>query len=137
MPKLNEYLQELVDKTILNTFTDIRLRTEFTDETVLLSGQEVLDILMGRPVPPSEKPSMGKKVLSLAKPTLVINSPTFGKRIWAPYGEASPKAPAIWRGKMTLWAGAGVLALLGLGFGLGRLTAKKSGGLKGLKRRGR
>jgi hypothetical protein len=137
MPKLDAYLQELIDRTVLNTFTDIRLRTEFTDETVLLSGQEVLDILMGRPVPPSPNPSMGKRVLSLAKPTLVINSPTFGKRIWAPYGEASAKAPEVWRGKMKLWLAGGVVGLVGLGFALGRVTAGRKSSLKGLSKRRR
>ena len=126
---MNEYTRELARKAIDQAFTDVRFRTEFTDEKVLLSGQELLDILSGQRAPAGQQTGMAQKLLKLAKPTLVINSAAFGKKVWAPYGEADAKAPAVWRGKMKMWAALGVLGLVGIGFGLGRLTASKPGAL--------
>lgn len=134
MPAMNDYTRQLAASVMGQLFTDIRLRTEFTDEKVLLTGQELLDILSGKPSPPGQQSGLAKKALNLAKPTLVINSPAFGRKVWAPYGEADAKAPAVWRGKMKLWAALGVLGLVGIGFGLGRLTVKKAKALAGRRR---
>lgn len=52
MPAMNDYTRQLAANVMGQIFTDIRLRTEFTDEKVLLTGQELLDILSGKPSPP-------------------------------------------------------------------------------------
>ena len=135
---MNEYLKDALSRGVNQAFSDVRFRTEFTDEKVLLSGQDLVDILTGQKGPAGQQTGLAQKLLKLAKPTLVLNSPAFGKKVWAPYGEASVQAPAMWRGKMKLWAFLGVAGLMGIGFGLGRLSArskkKASEALKGLKR---
>lgn len=137
MPAMNDYTRQLASTLMGQLFTDIRFRSEFSDEKVLLTGQELLDILSGKPEPKGQQTGLAKQALQLAKPTLVINSAMFGKKVWAPYGEADAKAPAMWRGKMKFWAFLGVAGLMGIGFGLGRLSVRSKTALKGLVRRKR
>jgi hypothetical protein len=112
-----------VDKLVPRLITDIRLRTDFTNEKELFNAQEISDILMNKPVPPGTPPSMTKRVLGLLKPTLIINSP-LGQRVYAPYGEADPKAPSMWRGRLGTLLALAVGGVFLIGFGVGRVTKK-------------
>ena len=112
-----------VEQIVPRVITDIRLRTDFTAEKELFNAQELADILMNKPVPPGTPPSMTKKVLGLLKPTLIFNSP-LGQRVYAPYGEADPRAPSMWKGRLGTLLALSVATVFFVGFGVGRWSKK-------------
>ena len=120
----NSIVQEAIKQAVPRLVTDVRFRSTFTDEAVVVTGQEILALLTGVELPPTETGIAAKKALEFAKPTIVLNSPAFGKRVWAPYGVADPKAPAIWRDKMKFWVIGGLGLIFVTGFTLGRVTKK-------------
>ena len=125
MPQPAPNLMNLVpvEQIVPRIITDVRLRTDFTGEKVLLDAQELSDILMNKPVPPGTPPSMTKKVLGLLKPTLIFNSP-LGQRVYAPYGEADPRAPSMWKGRLGTLLALSVTGIFLVGFGVGRWSKK-------------
>ena len=120
----NEFVQAALREAVPRLVTDVRFRSTFTDEAVVLNSRDILDLLTGVDRPPTETGIAAQKALELTKPTIVLNSPAFGKRIWAPYGIADPKAPAIWRDKMKFWIIGGLGLIFVAGFTIGRVTKK-------------
>lgn len=125
MPSVKEILdlvpvEQLSRELVPRVVTDIRFRTAFTDETVLLNAQEIIDIINGKPTPPST----ASKLLAAAKPTVTVNSPMFGTRVWAPYGIADTKTPSIWKGRVGLLLGGIAFGIFAIGFATGRVTKK-------------
>lgn len=120
----SEIVQETLRRAVPQLISDIRFRSSFSDEAVLINAREILDLLAGRQLPPTEAGRVAKEALGVAKPTVVLNSPAFGQRVWAPYGAADPKAPAMWRGKIKFWIAGGLGLIFVAGFTLGRITKK-------------
>lgn len=60
------------------------------------------------------------KLLSALRPTFQVNSPTFGTRVYAPYGVVGRDAHRL--GKLKLWLGLGAIAggFVLIGYQLGR-----------------
>ena len=112
-------VKQIVDRVV----TDVRFRSDFTSEQELLNSQEITDILLGTPKPPNAPPSTTSRVLGLLKPTFIVNTPR-GPQVYAPYGEADPRNPSIWKGRLGLLLATAVLVIGGAGFVLGRVTKR-------------
>lgn len=113
-------VEQIANQVVPQLVTDIRLRTDFTDEQVLVNSGDIVKLVSGRPTPPGK----ASKILSMIKPTVIMRSPTFGERVWAPWGASDPRTPSVWKGRVQLLLGATVLGLVAVGFGLGRLSKK-------------
>lgn len=111
-------VKQIVDRVV----TDVRFRSDFTIEKELLNSQEITDILLGKPKPPGP-PSTTSRVLGLLKPTFIVNTPR-GPQVYAPYGEADPRNPSMWKGRLNLLLLTAVLVIGGAGFALGRVTKR-------------
>lgn len=120
----NTFVKNALTSAVPEIVTDVRFRSTFTDEAVVLDSRDILDLLTGVKRPPTPAGVAAEKALTITKPTIIVNSRAFGRRVWAPYGEADPQAPAIWRDKMKWWAIGGVGLIFVAGFTLGRLTKK-------------
>lgn len=120
----NDLVKYAVNNLVPELVTDVRFRSNFTDEVVLLKSDDVLDLINGVKRPPSETSKKVTEALAVAKPTLILNSKQFGTRVWAPYGQADAKMPAIWQGKLKFWLWGGLGVLFVAGFTLGRISKK-------------
>lgn len=116
--------QGLFQKAIPQLITDVRLRTNIADESVLLSSQDVLDLILGIKRPPSVAALKAEALIKFVKPTLVVNSPMYGRRVWAPYGEADPKTLEFVQKQLKFYVIGGLALLFLSGFTLGRLSKK-------------
>jgi len=101
--------------------TDVRFRTDFSNETELYNAEEIADIISGIPKPVDAPPSLSKTVLTAVKPTFVVRTP-YGQTVYAPYGEADPRNPSMWKGRVGTLLALVTGAIFLLGFGTGRLT---------------
>lgn len=113
-------VEKIADQVVPQLFTDIRFRTDVTDEKVVLNQRDLIDLMSGR----NQGTGKPNKALAFLKPTVVINSPVLGQKVWAPWGVSDPRTPSIWKNRMTLLVGGTALGLVLIGFGLGRLTKK-------------
>lgn len=124
-----DFLQSLikqapVEQILSGIVSDVRFRTEFTDEKSVLNAKQMADLIQQRGSPKGQQEGAAGRLLKLIKPTVIIKSPVMGDRVYAPYGEAAPISASIWRNRLGLALTATVLVLVGTGFALGRASKK-------------
>lgn len=111
--------------------TRVEFRTSLTPPSTIATTESILaamirgDTAENAPPPTTAAEraepsySASQKFFAALKPTFMVESPTFGRRIYAPYGVAGPKD--FVRGQRTFIGGLVVmsLGLVGLGYALG------------------
>lgn len=107
--------------TVLSPFlpTEIRLRTALSNDSVLMTKQDMLDIIDGVKKDP-KAPSAGTRLLHALQPTFTVAGPG-GDKIYAPYGVAAKGSADKNKNKIIMAAGLIALGFVGVGFALGKL----------------
>ena len=118
------FAKQLLVQAVPRLFTDVRFNSAFTGEVVVLKSQDVIDLIEGTQRPETEASRKAKEALAVAKPSLVVNSPVYGPKVWAPYGIATAAEADFWRKKLKFWVFGGAAALFAIGFTLGRISKK-------------
>lgn len=98
----------------------ISIRTAFSDETEVINGQEIADILRKKKAVEVKEVSAGSKLMYAIKPTFYLKSPLLGDQTIAPFGEAKPgeEEQNVFKVKMSF--GLIIFGLVVTGFALGR-----------------
>lgn len=105
-------LDSVVTASIPALVTDIKFRTAFSAETTLATSQDLIRMYQSTG---ESSPSASARVLRAIRPTFTINSPAFGQKVFAPYGEATPGEGEANVSKLKLAAALMAVGFLGLG----------------------
>lgn len=131
---LGGFVDETLKVVVPQAVTDVKFRTSLTPTGTIINSDQIIATLVkgdptggGVPAPPPPtgtvrqrvEYSVARKFFEALKPTFIVESPTFGQRIYAPYGVAGVNDHK--RGRRNLLYGVALfsLGLVGAGFVLG------------------
>lgn len=83
--RLSGWIEDTAAGFAPQLLTDVRLRTAFSDDTVVLDSGDVVRLIQRQPSP-DKKPTIGSRMLYALKPTFTVDSPLLGRQVFAPYG---------------------------------------------------
>lgn len=102
----------IISAAIPLAISEITFRSAFSEESSLITGQELVQEYEGR-APPSN--TVASRTLKILKPTFTIKSPVFGNKTVAPWGEARVGEASGNRAKFIFGAVAVGLGMMGIG----------------------
>lgn len=114
--RLQRQATQILDNPLKAAITDLQIRTTVA-APIKFTADELLSEIKAPPNPNS--------ISRFVKPTLEINSPIFGKRVFAPYGAAGADEWESFQNKMWLYGLLGIGGLVGIGIALGYNAARK------------
>ena len=108
-----------VNNYVPRAVRSVSVRTAFSPETEIVTGKEIVDLILRKDVPPAP-PTAGTRFLYALRPTVTVKSEFFKDKDFAPYGVASATEYKKNTGKIIWSLGLVAAGLFTAGYALGR-----------------
>lgn len=112
MSSVAAFTQEFAAQLAPTLLTDIRVQTAFSPESVAMTGDDLAVSIRGGS-PKALRRDRVDRLLYAVKPTIRVNSPSFGTKVFAPYGEATDRQYRENQKKLALATGLIVAGAIG------------------------